>query len=300
MTLTKQELVYFFSNSPTKGAIVDATDPAKFTVNLKNPLTIPDGASNITIECLSANVWFTSPNISTTYKNNTLWLKYEYAPNPPIEFFLVIPNGLYTVSSLSAEVQRQMSKTKLVGAVPNTILFTTDGYFKSEAICFTGNQATQRVIVNLGKDLQMITDTTKVNNIAPTLGFTHNPLLTISGSLADTNHAYEADSTAKFNKINQYLLHGSIVDHGLSYNDQYSFIIAEFQVDKPAGHLITYRPFIPYRVDGSKLKSAPLTSLDWYLTNENGVLVDLNGEEYSFSIVIRYDVEDTVLARGRR
>lgn len=303
MSLIEKEISMFFSNDEAKDANQKQGEPSRFTVFLdKSPITVPESAVDVSIECLSANVWFTSPNISSAYKNDKLWLKYEHA-GKSVEFSLDIPKGLYSITTLNATIQRMLYHLVVPGGVDsNGIVVTTEGgvnYFTSNCVCLKANVATQKTIIQLGKGLSLLTDTAKANNIAPTLGFTHDPVKVIAGT-RNTGYAYEADSTAKMNKVNQYLLHGSIVQKGIAYNNRYNSILAEIQVDRPPGSLITYRPIIPYRVDGKHLTRSRADKVEFWLTNEDNEAIDLNGDFYSFSIVIRYKVPSNLqIARNR-
>jgi len=108
---------------------------------------------------------------------------------------------------------------------------------------------------------------TWIPNVAFTLGFASQ-----SGSAAKVStydgEYFEAENVARLTRINGYLLHGDIVNQGLSLNNCYSTILTEIQLSVGPGKLLTYNPYNPYKLDGNHLKFGPKSLFTFYLTDE--------------------------------
>lgn len=272
MSLIEVENTYFFSSAENLGAQNRTADGHKFQILLDNEIKVPPSAVDCTIEVRSANIWFTSPNIAAEYNNNILHL--EYAGSPVV---LTIPDGLYSVSELNCTIQRLISRE----LVPPS--FTTR--FASNSIAFSTQTSRQRVIVKLIAGLSLLT--VGADNVAPTLG-----LSSPSGYTATYDGEYfEAEGIAQLNRINSYLLQGDIVNQGLSINNTYATIMTEIQLSVSPGKLLTYRPYLPYKIDGNHLKYGSKKLITFFLTDEQNRPIDTFGENYSFSVVIKYKVE---------
>ena len=70
MSLITVEQTYFFSSDPTIGAQNVSSDGSKFQVTMDRPIVVPTASVNVSVECRSANIWFTTPNISDELKND--------------------------------------------------------------------------------------------------------------------------------------------------------------------------------------------------------------------------------------
>ena len=70
MSLITVEQTYFFSSDPTIGAQNVSSDGSKFQVTVDRPIVVPTASVNVSVECRSANIWFTTPNISDESKND--------------------------------------------------------------------------------------------------------------------------------------------------------------------------------------------------------------------------------------
>ena len=73
MSLITVENTYFFSSDPSVGAKNLSDDGSKFEVRLDKPLAVPPSSIDVSVECRSANIWFTCPNISDELKNDRFY-----------------------------------------------------------------------------------------------------------------------------------------------------------------------------------------------------------------------------------
>jgi len=272
-SLIQTEETYFFSSSEELGAINKTATGDKFEVRLDKPVSIPPSAVDVSIECVGANIWYTTPNIAAEYNNNTLYLFYGEIAVPVT---IVIPDGLYGADTLNATIRRAISAIDIPGAGGLK--------FASTSIQISSNPATQRIVITLADNLGMFADPLATNNVADTLGFTSDINATYTGQ------HFEGDSVAKLNRINSYLLHTDLVNDGISINSSFDSILAEIQLTADPGDLLTYRPYIPYRISGKHLKYGTKDNLTFYLTDELNRPIDTFGENFSFTIVIRYKI----------
>jgi len=278
--LVETTRTFFFSSDENLGAVNKDLKGSRFQVRLNTPLSVPPTAIDVAIECIAANIWYVSPNIAEEYGNNRLHLVYYSTPLNLTPITITIPDGLYGTDTLNAVVQRQIATFQIPDGTSN---------FVPTSIALFENPATQRVVISLsnklGFDANPIPGPGK-NNIAETLGFTN------SFTASYTGETFEADEVAKFNRINSYLLHTDLVQDGISINSQYDSILTEVQLNARPGDLLAYRPFIPYRVSGKHLKYGNKDFLTFYLTDEQNRPVDTFGENYSFTIIVKYKIRE--------
>jgi len=272
-TVIETQETFFFSSDKTIGAQNRDLNGSRFQVRLNKPISVPPTAMDVSIECIAANIWYTSPNVAAEYENNRLHLVYNSTP-----VVITIEDGLYDSASLDALVQRAIQKIPIPGGTGN---------FASSSIKIFENPATQRIVIELAAGLGIDTALgLGKNNIASTLGFTVDVVATVTGE------TFEADRVAKLNRINAYLLHTDLVQDGISINSTYDSILTEIQLTTGVGGLINYRPFIPYKVSGKHLKYGNKDLLTFYLTDEQNRPIDTFGENYSFTIVIKYKLRE--------
>ena len=134
--------------------------------------------------------------------------------------------------------------------------------------------------------LQLSTSDALPENVAKTLGFTTDILATFTGE------GFLGDSIAQLNRINSFLIHTDLVHDGLSINSSYDSILTDIQLTVSPGSLLTYRPYIPYRVTGKHLKYGTKDLITFRLTDEQNRHIDTFGEEWSLTIIIRYKIHD--------
>ena len=270
-SLVETQETFFFSSDSNLGAQNKDLNGSRFQVRLNTPISIPSSAIDVSIECIAANIWYTSPNIAEEYKNNILYLEYNSTTIP-----ITLPDGLYASDTLNAYVKRALGKITKPGDTSK---------FAESSIKIFENPASQKIVFALAAGLTLDA-TSGPNNVSQTLGFTTSVTSTYSGE------SFEGDEIAQLNRINGYLLHSDIVQDGISINSQYDSILTEVQLTAEPGKLLNYRPYIPYKVSGKHLKYGNKDLLTFYLTDEQNRPIDTFGENYSFTIVIRYKMRE--------
>jgi hypothetical protein len=269
--ITKTSALSFNSNPVVGAQVTDGSNGSRFSVRLEEPLHIPQEAVSATMEVISANIWYTSPNISPDHHNNNIYFFFEGT-----EYALVIPSGLYNL-------------LELVEAIRNLLTYSSPippSLFKLEA-----DYATNKVTIILGVGLDVFVDNVDPhpNNVLNTLGFTiseNDSGTKISGGATGAIHT--SDTIATLNQINSYLIHASIAQRGITVNNRNTSILAEVQLDAVPNSQIRYRPFLPVAVDASLLQHGHVDTIDFWLTDEQDRLVDTNGEYWQFTILFKY------------
>ena len=328
MSIIDIEKTFFFSSSAANRARNIHASGSAFEVTLDTPVTVPPGALNCSIECRSANIWFIMPNISKVFNNNRLYFRYdpsiiggateinindvEFGPGavdpgaitvptqppapPPIDLVIVpivavvpstgwdyleLPDGLYSVNDLNTSLKRLIGYKRIPGTLTR---------FSTNSITISANPSTQHIVIEM--DPGFILGTMQFeNNICHTLGITKLDNDSTGVQYTHDNDYWEADSTAGLTPINSFLLHSDLIENGLGVNNGVANILTEIQLSGPPGSFLTYRPYLPYRLDGNHLKFSNRDTVKFYLTDDQNRPLDMFGEAYSFSIVVRYSID---------
>jgi len=273
MPLIKKSISRIFSSDPENGSLNLSPDGSSFSVNLYDPVTVPHNAVYCTMTVQSANIWYTTPNISAALDNNTLQIVITGQPAP---YNLVIDDGLYDLPQLQASIYSELNK-QLSG-----LAFTAEDLFE-----LRGNAATQKV--------EILFKTTSVgfiwsaSTIAPILGFTTSDPASGPGVPAGT--IVTSPNIAKFDVFTSFLIHSDLVHSGIPVNDVSSSVLANVFIDVLPGSLINYTPTNPPIVDATELIGAKRSQIFFFLTDQKDVRLDTNDEYWSFTIVIDYYVE---------
>ena len=80
--------VFIFSSSSENGALNKSQNNDEFSVQLTNPIFLPENAINPRLEIVTANIWNSSPNITSL--NNKFVIK-----DPNGTHILYLEQGLY-------------------------------------------------------------------------------------------------------------------------------------------------------------------------------------------------------------
>ena len=283
MSLIDKQIVYFFSSAIDNGAIITAQNLAEgrkdeFSVQLNAPgLVVPHGAINCTVEVTAASIWNSVPNISAKIGNNKFYFHTEYIPdidppNPPLpqDITVTIPDGLYGVSELQGAIQR---------------VLVNIGY-PQDVLSLDEDEAQSKLVLNFGY-ADSWADFTQPNSCREVMGF--------DARLAPETPQPEpwleiADNVASFNRTNSFLIRSDLVGNGIPVNNKASGILAQVLIDKPPGSQISYTPIYPPRSDGSELVGHSKNYFNFFLVDQLGRETNTQGEEWSFTCVIRYQM----------
>ena len=260
---------YFFSSDPANGALNVSPDGSTFQVQLDRPITLPQ-CEDATLTVTQANIWNTSPNISTLIGNNKLYVHSDHVtvPASPTDFTITIPDGSYSVEGLNNLIAREV---------------TAVGY-PSDLVAIAADDATQKVIVTFAYASTWL-DFTQPDNCRDVLGFDAR-LVPLTPQAA--GYTESGDNVAAFNRINTYLIKTSLVSNGISVNNLNESIIAEIPITVKPGSLIVYQPFNPPSCSAMELTTHQKSQMDFRLTDQIGRTVETLGEAWSITIELRY------------
>jgi len=255
----------FFSTTFTDQNVRVSENGSKITVNLDNPIGFPSSALYATLEISQAAVWWTSPNIGDLYNNN----KFVYLINSVVQPEIVIPNGLYSLTSLNSYLSRE---------------FVNRGQ-DGNLISFIGDDSTSKVVLTIGVD-NVQADFDSVGSVGAIMGFSG----IVPTTLEPSGTSVESQNQATFNSINSYAIKSDILSGGIPVNNSGLNILANIPITAKIGSQINYAPTNPIRVDASELRGKRKQAFYLQLVDQDGNNVSTAGEPWSCLIVLRYGV----------
>ena len=218
--------------------------------NISPVLELPKGTSFRVVE---ANIWWSIPNISPELNNDTivfttLGTTYTYT----------FVKGIYDVGSINA----------------NLLQFMISNALDPGHIVFSGDVSNSRISVRL--DDPTTTIDWSLSTIRSVLGYADG---SVTGPGPSGTH-YEAPLVAQFNSITSILIHSNFAGSGY-YNERGgSSVIASVVPDTTPGSLILFRPLHLIEVGVTVSK---IDALRIWLTDQNGLHVDTNGESFTIT-----------------
>ena len=254
----------FFNSNPASGSTNQSEDGSKFSVTLNNPLRLPESVVSCKMGVVSASIWNSSPNLSAAFNNN----EFRFTVSST-QYLITIPDGLYSLSDLSAYLTSQFS---IRGLSP-------------PPFSFSANEPTGQVIITY-RDATLSLDFTG-NSVGVILGF---PSATYPYPQATGGVLY-SPAVAKLNRNNSYLIKTTLVSSGIPLNSSAQGIISSIPI--PAGSvnsLIAYNPPQILWFDCSELIGSTKSNFSFELTNENLQPTPTSGNYYSFTVLIEYGV----------
>ena len=258
--MIKYHLPIILSSSTNSGALNKSENGSSFQVSLEKGLIIPQEAVYCWLVCQSAEIWNTSPNIKTGINDKL------YVEDGMGVLLITIPQGLYDIPLLNAEIDRQM----IAGGRP------------ASSIIIIGNNATQKTFI------QVLTIGTEINFTQPDtirdiLGF--QSLLLVSTIV---NELFTGTNVAAFNNIDFFILHTDLVSHGLRENNRYTQSVAQVLIEAPTGSQIIHQPDNPSEIPCNELIGSKKNIINVWLTDQDNNRIDTAGENFSLRVVIYY------------
>lgn len=246
---------------------------------------IPNDAENINVSVVESNVWWTIPNIITGVNDKI----YVYGDNDQAEptsqlFTITLPQGLYDLNGLNVAIQSGLEAVGAKTMSNNNLL---------PLISLSPDSNTQKVRLRLNY-ANVYVDFTQPNTFREIIGF--NSQIYGPNPTAPVNIL--APNVAAFNQINYLLIHSDIVDKGIRFNNTYNQTIAQVLINVAPGSQIVSTPFHPAKCNGEKLKGSTNSARFW-LTDDSQRLVNTNGEDWNFRLVITYQRPKIIMAPAR-
>lgn len=258
--MQKVESSFIISSDTTTGATNKSSNGDYFEINLKDPLKIPTKAQNVKISANTASIWWTVFNIQENV-NDTLYID-DGAP-----FTVEFPSGLYGLADLNSRLSLELVNQ---GKAADLVVFTSDS-------------ATQKVVMTFNA-VGVSVDFTQADTPRLILGFNS----AVIGPNVTSPFSYTAPNTANFNNIDYFLIHTDMCDLGMRVGDSYSQTLARVLITASPGSQIIYTPQNPPKVSANKLKGASITTLTFWLTDQNNVGVNTAGDNWSVELLLSY------------
>ena len=269
---------FIFSSNPANGAINRSLNGGAFSVQLTNPLYLPDNAYNAKLEVIQASIWNNSPNISQTLNNNVMTLQDTSGP-----YTVIIPDGLYDIDILYDTLALLFDNLNPRPQFPFKDMFDIEG-----------NDATNRIYIvfkNTATDAdpEILWSSSTINEF---LGFrVSSPTKPATPSTASHDSSLTAEDPAKFNAYNSFVIKSDIVNTGIQINNNFNGTIAQIQITSNPGEIENYRATEPniFSLCNNLIgvNSAKYT-LNFELVSETGVSLDTRGEYYDFVIMLSW------------
>ena len=269
--IPNRQFAQIFSSATANGAINKSKDGSIFSAQLDQIIQFPPDAFNMTCEVTSGTVWNSVHNVSISLNNNKF---YFYNGSNATLYTVTLPNGLYSVSSLNSEINKNLVNQGVV----------------SGSISITGNQSTQRIVLSFNV-IGSYVDFTQPNSCREILGF--NTRLVPLAPTTIVRQSEDGDATAKFNNIESFLLKTDLVIGDIPTNSDSDQTIAQIEITARTNEQIVYQPINPIRVDASNLRQGR-NYATFRLTDEKGVPAQTN-EDWAFLLLFRYSIHQPIV-----
>jgi hypothetical protein len=262
-TVTKSYSITF--NSALAVPLNQDTFNNKFQVTLNNGIGVPPTAKSCRVGLVEANIWNFDSNIKAPVNK----IYFEYDGNP--EASITIPDGYYGITELNEQIKLQLNL----------------GGFPTDLWTFSGDQATQKVVVNFNATnirLNFNPDDSLFNILgmfqrySPATGF------------AQAGEVDLGDEVARFNSVNNFLIEsGSIVNDGIPIGAVGTSIVGKVGITAPPNSLISYSPNQVIWVNCDHLIGSNRTDITWTLKNE--LLQDVTViDDFDWTITVEWTI----------
>jgi len=213
-------------------------DGSRVDIGLDEPLRF-SGASVVTsVEVALATIWNTSPNISVAKANNTL----TYLIGGAVQPVVIIPDGLYSITTLNAEIVRQI---------------VNDGN-PSNTLTLSGNNSTQRSIFTFATGVQVNMTASTVRDV---LGF--NPGTYPTAPPITDGTSVSGQNVADFAQTLDWVIKSDIVPNSIAINNRGLNVIGVIPIQSSVGSVTNYVPFNPIKVGNNELRGKTIS--DFYV-----------------------------------
>ena len=260
---------FFFSSDTEAGAQNVSSDGTRFSVQLADPIAIPDGALACELGVVTASIWNNSPNIGpglgpAGVDDNKC--QYTTSTAPAGTYIITLPTGLYSLAAISSYMSSR---------------FVNNGH-AANLFSFSGQAATGLATITtltLGDTARF----EQVGTIGSILGF---PSAAIVSTIA--NQVSFGTTIATLNRNNTYLISGDLIAGGIPVNSSASGLIAAIPIVAVPGSQINYTAQNVLWTPARELVGTQKSGFSFWLTNERGEPTPTASETWSFTLIIRF------------
>lgn len=283
--MARNKMCLVFSSNPDQGAKNISFNGSKFTVFHEGyPFYVgSETSTNCTIEVIGASIWNSQPNIGPNYNNNRFVVYDNKSQSRKID--ISIPTGQYDLTGLVAQLDLQWNSYSGIDTSDNKAFTPADTFQNSFTV--SGSDSTQLISIQFIPVNPNLYIDWNLSTLGKLLGFSP-----ASKSHPDIENGYLiGDSTASFNSINSYYLSTDLVPQGLNINGKYGNVIAIIPISSLPGNLVNFQGnfnnlFVA--CDNILGRRNGKTQTTFWLSDEKMRPLDMNGESYSFTILVRW------------
>ena len=241
-----------------------SADGSRVDINLETPLVFSGSSLSTTLEVEGASIWNVAYNISNALNNNTFYYLFNGSSQPT----MLIPDGLYSITTLNSEISRQFTNRNL-----------------TSPIILTGNLSTQKSVLTVNIGYQM--DTQPFDSVGSILGFSVGVWPTIPPSLNSVS--MPSQNTAKFNNTNSITVLSNLCSNGIPLNNSGRNLIANIPITASIGSLISYQPINPTVVDINNLRGRSVQNFYVQICDDKAVPLPQT-EPWSILLVFKQQI----------
>jgi hypothetical protein len=263
--MTTFEIPLLVSSNQESGAFNVSAAKSRWDVSFPQEIIIPKNARNVSVECSSATIWYTSYNISSALGNNKFYLDVD----SDAIYTVTINDGLYDLSALAHAINVSLVNQGLASSI----------------ITFTGDTSSQKVVINFTV-AGLRVDFTGSNSCGPIMGFTSAvfPVAYTTGK-----YSIYGDLIASFNKVDYYILHTDLVIGGISINGKSTSAVARVLISSPPGSQIEFEPNNAIKIPSQHLAGTRISRLHCWITDQSGNFPQFT-DPSSLLLVIKYTI----------
>ena len=257
----------------------------KFRVGFNPPLKVPRNAIQPTIALIGFDSFYTYPNLTSAAQLRfTATGSGTFGAVSGVAQTVSFPKGLYSV----AAIQGILSDYLVASTLSDTLL------------TISGNDATQKVTFvasGLAAGDTLVIDAGNTSDeLLVLLGFTQSAdgaavtsVATMTGVAGTTSQLVEAPFVANFgDSLSHVNVHTSLSSGGIGISGTSTDVVGAIVPNTGVGGQITYQAPFPLHCSCEHLRGSTTTSATFYITNQNNVPLDTNGDHWSLQLLLSW------------
>ena len=241
-----------------------SADGSRVDIGLDEPLRFSASSVVTTVEISLASIWNSSPNISVAKANNTL----TYLIGGVAQPIITIPDGLYSITTLNAEIVRQI----------------TNAGDPSNTLTLSGNNSTGKSIFTFATGVQVNMTASTVRDV---LGFDPGIYPAVAPIVDGTS--VSGQNVAAFADTIDWLIKSNVVPNSIAINNRGLNVIGVIPIQSSVGSITNYTPFNPLRVGQNQLRGKAISDFYVQVCDSAGVGLPQT-EPWSITLTFRQTV----------
>lgn len=241
-----------------------SADGSRVDIGLDEPLVFSEASVVTSVEVALATIWNTSPNISAAKANNTL----SYLIGGIVQPVITIPDGLYSITTLNAEIVRQI----------------VNDNNPSNTLTLSGNNSTQKSIFTFATGVQVNMTASTVREV---LGF--DPGTYPAAPPVTDGTSISGQNVADFAQTLDWVIKSDIVPNSIAINNRGLNVIGVIPIQSSVGSVTNYTPFNPLKVGNNELRGKTISDFYVQICDSSGTPLPQT-EPWSVTLTFRQTV----------